>query len=890
MRVETSKLLLNVQLPAEIPDPMPYRQASDRMNQRTALPLAALVLLLATHSQACSAWNCSQAPDGHWDCTGAVTPPAEPVTTPPPRAVETPAAPTPLPAIRPDDRPVPAEPADTSGVVPPAAPVAGEPPAAAEQEKSRAADAATTTPRPTTLHATELAPASTAPADATFVPEKGAERKSDRWALCPSITSETDAAVMSGDGGAGVIDLEADNAAASTDRVFTLNGDALIRYGDRLLQANNIVYRQQAGEIEASGGIRFKGPDLLVTGDSALLQSDEELGTLRGITYALPNQHVRGSASLLSLEGAKRQRLEKATYTTCTPGNKDWLLSAGDVEINHLEGTVTARDAKLTFMQVPILYTPYISFPLDERRKTGLLFPKVGTTDETGIDVSIPWYWNIAPNRDATITPRVMSNRGTMLGGEFRFLTPHSNGTLKAEYLPSDSGFNNEDRRYVSLRHDANPLPRLETHINAGDVSDARYFEDLANNLVESSQTSLERSVRAIWHGRGWNIGMTVQDFQNLDSTLASVDQPYRQVPQIVYEFNPAQRFLGLRTTALAEFNYFSHSDNSLVKGARFDVEPRLSLPVRHAGWYIEPAVGIRHTAYALDNVGPGMDDHPTRTTPVYSLDAGSFFERNGRWGDKPYVQTLEPRLFYLYVPERDQSNLPVFDTGNYDFNYWTLFRENRFNGPDRMGDANQLALALTTRFLDSTSGQQLLSASLGSLLYFRDRTVTLPGDTAALDASSDIVGELGLALTRHWMVRGEVLWNPHASSTERNNYRLQYRLGPRQIINLGYRFRDGIQEQSDFSFLWPVSRAWHMVGRWYYDVATNETIEVLGGLGYERCCWGVQLLARNYINNDSSARTTAVFLQLEFKGLGKLGTSVDDALERGILGYRSDN
>lgn len=719
--------------------------------------------------------------------------------------------------------------------------------------------------------------------------EAGAPGRPERWALCPPITPETDAAVP-GDGGDGMIDLEADSASASASRVITLSGAAVIRYGDRELQARDIVYRQQRGEIEASGGIRFTSPDLLVTGDSALLQSGEQRGTLRGITYALPNQHARGAAGLLSLEGASRLRLEKASYTTCAPGNRDWLLSAGEVEIDHDDGTVTAHDAKLTFKRLPILYTPYISFPLDDRRKTGLLFPKVGTTEQTGIDISIPWYWNIAPNRDATFTPRVMSERGTMLGGEFRFLTAHSNGILQAEYLPSDDSFNNQDRSFVSLRHNANPTPRLETYINAGDVSDPQYFEDLGNDLVESSQTNLERTARAVWHGRVWTLGMTVQDFQNLDTTLASVDQPYRQVPRLVYEFSPAQRFLGLRTTAVAELNYFTHSDTSLVKGTRFDVQPRISLPVRRAGWYVEPAVSVRHTAYVLENASPGMNDHPTRTTPVYSLDAGSFFERDGRWGDKPYVQTLEPRLYYLYVPVRDQSDLPVFDTGNYDFNFWALFRDNRFNGPDRMGDANQLALALTTRVLEPSSGRQLLRASLGSLLYFRDRTVTLPGDTADLDASSDIIGELSLALARHWTVRGEVHWNPRKSSTERNNYLLQYRLGPRQLINLGYRYRDGIQEQTDASLLWPLGHAWHLVGRWYYDVMANATIEVLGGLGYERCCWGVQLLARNYINSDRSARTTAVFLQLEFRGLGKLGTSVDDALERGILGYQPDN
>jgi LPS-assembly protein len=857
------------------------------MSRPGALPLAALILMLAQQIPARAAWDCSERPDGQWECIASETPPTAPVFPAAPATAEPPVESAPL-QESPTGKPEPATVETTAQDLPAAPAGAAGPPASARPDDMPGPTDAAGRPAPAAVPPDRTALRGIMPPAASA---GDAAAPADRWAGCPPITLESDAAVMAADSGAaaGMIDLQADNAAVSADRVFTLSGAAVIRHDDRRLEASDIIFQQQTGEIEARGGIRLAGPDLLVTGDSALLQTAQERGTLRGVTYALPNQHARGGASLLSLEGAGRLRLEKASYTTCAPGNRDWLLSAGEVEIDHNDGTVTARDAKVTFKRVPILYTPYISFPLDDRRKSGLLFPKVGTTDETGIDVSIPWYWNIAPDRDATITPRVMSDRGTMLGSEFRFLTPHSNGALNAEYLPSDDEFGNESRHFVSIRHSANPKPRLETRILVSDVSDPFYFGDLGGDLVASSQTSLERTANAVWHGRGWNLGLTVQDFQNLDTTLAPADRPYRQLPQIVYELIPAERFLGLRSSALAEVNHFAHSDDTLVKGTRLDLQPRLSLPLRRAGWYVEPALSVRHTAYALDNVAAGQDDRPSRTTPVYSIDAGTVFERIGQWSDRPFVQTLEPRLFYLYVPERDQSNLPVFDTGNFDFNYWTLFRDNRFNGPDRMGDANQLALALTSRFLNPDSGRQLLRVSLGSLLYFRDRTVTLPGDTADLNSSSDIIGELSMALTRHWMVRAEVLWNPHESRTERNNYRLQYRLDPRRLVNLGYRFRDGIQEQTDVSFLWPIGRAWQLVGRWYYDLTANETIEALGGLGYERCCWGMQLLARNYINNDGSARTTAVFLQLELKGLGKLGSRVDDALERGILGYQSD-
>jgi len=259
-----------------------------------------------------------------------------------------------------------------------------------------------------------------------------------------------------------------------------------------------------------------------------------------------------------------------------------------------------------------------------------------------------------------------------------------------------------------------------------------------------------------------------------------------------------------------------------------------------------------------------------------------------GRWGESSYMQTLEPRLFYLYVPYKNQDDLPVFDTGDYDFNYWTLFRENRFSGPDRMGDANQLAMALTSRILDPSSGRQLISASLGSLLYFSNRNVTLPGDPVETDRSSDIIGEVTMALSRHWNADAELHWDPYDSSTERNDYRLQYRRGPRQLVNLSYRQQRDVLEQTDISFLWPLAPEWHLVGRWYYSLRENETIEALGGIGYESCCWALQLLAQSYINNTEGDRNNTVFMQLELKGLGKLGTMVDDALERGIFGYQA--
>jgi len=857
------------------------------MTSRTPSSLLALALLPYTvAAYATGLWECGTNPDGIWECAGKVPP--KPMLHVPETAT------TDVLIDTTDDPVVAAEPPGTADK-----PEAGTDPVEAVTVPEPTADpepAADTKPGTVTAPAGSQIPAhpdtaeKTAPAAkpvAATVQSVSRQIDTDRWALCPPAPQST---VVTQTGDDDTIDLQADNAQASDSNVFTLEGNAVVLYRQQQLKASRITYRQDENEITAEGGIEYTGPGLQISGDSATLYPDQEKGSLKQITYSLTDVHGRGYAETINLEDPDNQHLEQASFTTCPPGNRDWILSAKQVDIDQADGTGTARHAKVTFKGVPILYTPYITFPIDDRRKSGLLIPKYGRSDETGADISLPYYWNIAPNRDATIIPRYMSDRGTMLGGEFRYLNATNTGKISAEYLPSDNKSNNEDRSLVGIEHTGNPWPRMETSLIASNVSDDRYFEDLGTTLVETSQTNLERTATAAYHGNWWDMGIKVQDFQTIDPAVTSSERPYKQLPTIVFDAAPERRLLGLKVSAQAEANYFSHGDGDLVQGSRIDLAPRISLPIHRAAWYVDPAVSVRSTLYRLHNLAPGEEDNPSRTTPVVSLDAGTFFERISHWGQSDFVQTLEPRLFYLYVPDKNQDDIPIFDTGDYDFNFWTLFRENRFSGPDRMGDANQLALALTSRFLNPGTGTQLFSASLGSLLYFSDRNVTLPGEPAKTDDSSSIIGEITLDLARNWHAKTEIQWNPHDSQTDRNDYHLHYRAGPRKLVNLTYRYRDDIQEQADISFLWPLGRSWHMVGRWYYSLDDRETIEALGGLGYESCCWGAQVVGRSYINNDSDSRNNAIFFQLEMKGLGKLGTKVDDALERGILGYESND
>jgi LPS-assembly protein len=378
-----------------------------------------------------------------------------------------------------------------------------------------------------------------------------------------------------------------------------------------------------------------------------------------------------------------------------------------------------------------------------------------------------------------------------------------------------------------------------------------------------------------------------VLDFQTVDPTISVADRPYKELPRIRFSAAPATRPLGLQFSLDSEAVEFEKNDT--VTGTRVDLQPRLTLPIDKAAYYIKPEASLRYTRYRLHDPAPGNPDDPARITPVASLDSGLFFDRPLDWRSSSYVQTLEPRLFYLYVPNKNQDDLPVFDTGDYDFNFWQLFLENRFSGPDRMGDANQLALALTTRILDPATGQQKFSASLGNLLYFRDREVTLPGDPVATDRSSDIIGQLRMTLGGGWLARTEVQWNPGETHTNRANALLRYQAGPRQLVNLSYRFRRDTLEQTDISFLWPIGRNWRVVGRWNYSIDDNQTLETIAGIGYESCCWAINLVGRSYVNEENGGRTTGIYAELELKGLTRLGNSIDNLLERGILGYESD-
>lgn len=864
------------------PDNKTLRKEHTTVTDRSLLAalIAGLILPAGSGAQtpeqpvAGFAWNCRQTAKGAWVCDAAAptSPPAAEV--PPAQTVPLPAEPAPqaVPA------PAAAEPAPKTAA-PPAAPVAAPPaaapaatPAPAPAPESTAPSASQPVPAPQPAPARAAAPAAQ-PREATAA---AAEPDDSPWALCGArdVPDLPDADLPT-------TQLSADDAEIQQGQVYVLTGAAVVDRAGQRIRADRIRYDEAQGLVQADGTVRLDDANTRVTGSRASLQLDTDQGEIHDAEYMLHAQHARGQAAVARQESKTRKRFEQATYTTCDAGREAWRLNARSVVLKEDEGFGTARHVWLELADVPVLYTPYISFPIDDRRKSGFLVPSIGSSNNSGAEFSLPYYWNIAPHRDATITPRILAKRGVQMQGEFRYLNPTNQGEIGVEYLPADSAFDDEDRSLVRLQHTGSPMARLTTEIQAENVSDDQYFEDLGSSLAVASTTHLQRLAQANYYGDGWTLTGRLHDYQTIDPTA---EAPYTRLPQLLFTANPRALPYGMELRLDSELVQFEH--DTLTTGTRLDLQPMLSLPWGGAAWYVTPSAGARHTQYTLDDTGTLPGDTPSRTLPVASLDSGLFFERPVNLFGNGLLQTLEPRAYYLYVPHEDQDDLPVFDTGLRDFSFQQMFETNRFSGADRMGDANQLTLAATTRLLDPATGTQHASFSLGEILYFRDREVILPGQPVDEQSASNLVAELDVRLSRTWKTVAGIQWDPHETKTERSSLRLQYRPDPRHLWNFGYRYRSDELEQIDTSALWYFTPRWHGVMRWNYSLPDSKLLEGLGGIEYESCCWILRVLGRSYVSDTAGESNDAILLQLELKGLTSFGDPIESLLEDGILGY----
>ncbi len=663
----------------------------------------------------------------------------------------------------------------------------------------------------------------------------------------------------------------------------TLKGNVEVVRASGELHADTVLYDRQTQILDSAGNIEYWNPDIYATGSQAHFELDSNQGWINDVHYRLVGTRGRGEAATVSMGGRNVLLLEKATYSTCPPGPPDWLFLAKSIKLDRLAQAGTARNVKVLFKGVPIFYSPYLSFPLSHARKTGFLTPSFGSSAEVGAEVTVPFYWNIAPQMDATIGVREMSKRGPMLQGQFRYLLPRGEGQAALEYMPKDRQLG-ESRGLYTFRHAQDLGQRWHTDLNLNHVTDHRYFEQLGTNLEVSSTSYLERRADLTYQGDAWGALGRLQGYQTINDNIAPADRPYHRVPQLVAATSLPQKNRRLNLSLYGEFVRFERDFG--VTGNRIDLNPAVSFPIRTPATFLVPRLALRHTRYALENVAPGVSTSPKRTTPTASLDSGVYFDRELQIGSRAYTQTLEPRLYYLYVPFRNQSNLPVFDTAAYTFNFAQLFREERFSGADRVGDANQATLALTTRLLDKATGDERVRLSIGQIHYFKDRKVTLPGEPVERTRSSDLVAEIAAQVARAWQVRAGFQQDTSHNLTQKSALAVRYQPDSDRVLNLGYRFVRGAVEQADVSTRWPLSNHLAVVGRFNYALPEKRVLESFGGLEYESCCWALRTVVRRYLNSVEGTHLTGIFLQLELKGLGSLGQKTRSFLQQQIPGY----
>ncbi|MCI0400970.1 MAG: LPS assembly protein LptD [Gammaproteobacteria bacterium] len=718
-----------------------------------------------------------------------------------------------------------------------------------------------------------------------------AETLDPRWALCgpdTDIAPRPSVLPLEGDAEDAAYVTADEAEAVVRGGPWNFWGDVEVSRGAQQLRADSLIYDQQNETVKVTGDVKYWDEQVTLSAQHGHVELDQDTAEFEGVTYRLLDRHGRGQAVDVFLDqDAQIAKFEDVDYTTCLPEDNDWKLSVKKLKLDLNAEWGTARDVILKVKDIPVFYSPYVSFPISNKRKTGFLVPSFGNTNNSGFEVRTPFYWNIAPEMDATLTPRPMSRRGLMLMGEYRYLFRRGDGQLDGQFLPSDNEFDNKNRYLIAFTHDQTFLDRGKLFLTYNKVSDDSYFSDFGNSLSLSSQRFLDRRADVSYEGDRWNALGRVQDFQTIDPTIPIEDRPYQRLPQLLFNAQTANRNKALNLNFAGEAVNFDREQS--VTGGRFDFYPMLSYPMRTVGTFLVPKASLRFTQYALDR-NLTFGDTPDRLIPYASLDSGVYLERDLTMQGRMFLQTLEPRLYYLYVPFQNQNDLPIFDTSNNDFSFEQLFRQDSFTGADRVENANQLALAVTTRFLHGASGEETARLSLGQLFFFRDRLVQVPGVPVQTDPVSPFVADLVTQLPWDMRARGSLQWNPNNNVFDQGAFHLSYDPAGSRIINVAYRLRRSVDvEQTDVSAVWPVGVHWNVVGRWLYSLQDTRTLEVFGGVEYNSCCWGLRAIFRRFVNDVAGDNQIGFFIEIELKGLAGLGRQTTTFLRESIPGYENE-
>lgn len=617
----------------------------------------------------------------------------------------------------------------------------------------------------------------------------------------------------------------------------------------------------------------------------------------------------RGTAETMFFEGENKKRFSKASFTSCEVGNDDWFIKSNEIKIDNEAKTVQASNARIVFKDIPVLYSPSVSFPYAGQRKTGFLSPLWGQTSKSGFELYTPYYINTSPNLDATLASRLLTKRGLQVQGELRYLEENYSGIANLEYLANDA-MTDQTRYLIRLKHQQNFGRGWNGGYQFEKVSDDTYFSDMSTRITQTSRINLPQQANISYSDDIWQLNIMAQRFQTLRFDDNPINGPYARLPQVTLNGKKDWgNFIGDIKNQAVYFDLEDKNNIGLTRptGTRFSSYPSISIPMTKTYGYITPKLGFHYTQYNLNNLGfinssnlsdpsrngTPFDDSISRSLPIFSLDSGIAFERNTKIMTRPYTQTLEPRLFYVYIPYRDQSLFPRFDSALADLNIATLFTENQFVGVDRVNNANQVSLALSTKMIDGETGQQRFAATLGQRFYFADQKVGLgiPNESLRTEVKSDVVLAATAKLRNKFNIDTAFQYNTDTSRLNRANVTARYNPEPGKVLNLTYRYLEDINningrlDQINMSTQWPMGQGWYALGRLNYSIKDSQIIEGLAGLEYDAGCWQSRFVMQRLYTATAEANY-AFFYQLEFGGMASVGANPFRILSRNIPGY----
>lgn len=668
--------------------------------------------------------------------------------------------------------------------------------------------------------------------------------------------------------------LNADQVLLESEGLSKLAGGVRLRQGGQSFLTESLSFDKQARVVDIDGDSVFRNQNLIIRSTRARLDLNSKSGFFDDAEFALPGRAARGSSERIELSAAGRARLAGASYTTCAAESNAWYLEASNIRLDHETGLGSARNARLRFMGVPVLYLPYFQFPINDERRTGLLYPTIGQLSGSGADVRWPVYINLAPNYDATVTPRFLSDRGLQPGVEFRYLMDKSEGSAQYEYL--------DDRKFGSSRslfrfdHQGLLNERLSLAAYYAETSDRHYLEDLGGSISSASLTHLEQTAVLTYQApAAYTLTAMVQNFQPIASNLVADDDPYKRLPQIRLDALTRKALLGTRAGIGAEFVNFARDDS--IEGGRLIMAPYLQYQHDQSNWYFQGQADLHYTRYELSGGSMGSSETRDRTLPVLSAETGLRLERITKSGR---IQTLTPRGIALYVPYENQDDIPLFDTGEPDFDFVQLFARNRFSGEDRIADAHHVAGEVTLRDFDPETGKMRWSATAGQLYRVTEARVGIPDAPAPERGATEFVGQFTYRILEDWrsIVAGQ--WSPEDNKLERSQVALRYRGShSNRSMNFSYRYRRDLIEQADVSFSTPVYGPWSLAGRTRFSLRDSKSRENFLGIEYSTCCWAIRTSWRRYIGDVSGEFDTGVYVQLQLKGLANIGSGGETLL-----------